>query len=417
MRVAFSYDFRGKEDDELVFLFKGATVSLLREVFDFLCAGGKGVAQNYRITEGHDVERLWRHCYWRLEVWLEGVNERFASLRDVVMLIQARLKTLASDEVDFYLIDDWLNLTDRRPEAIDKAWRSLEPKKVKQAVKQKKRGKKQQTEEETNESSNNNHIKERKDMPKIYVRVPGLVAGFFRGKSRDKQLDNFDAYEFADHDDLLFFLEKQLRFIPEQNQSVFCLSERAWGHILHGKHPAGGQQIINRNPNVWPDMNEICALTGKFVTDKNESADYLCIAIPKEILDNGEFRRTNGSYCLSKKMADKFISYLRRRFKRELEAFISKDIENCERCGIRRSDVERMERFMANYNMPISIDEKERESLRKVVYRLRKEKEAMPYLEEELDNFVYHVSDEDIKKTERWKKKQERLKKKVQNES
>ena len=395
--VAFSFDFRGTADDCLMFLFKGATVSILRQVFDLFCSNN--IIKGYDIRETHDVARLWRHQYWRLEVWPIGYDSTFASLRDSIAIIDMQLRSLVKGAVDFYLIEDFLNLTDRRPEAVNEAWKSLEA-----------TAKKEKT-SPTTRKNKNNHQKIN-DMPKIYVRVPGLIAGFYRGMNRDKHPDNFEPYEFPDHDDLLYFLEKQLRFIPEQNQSMYCLSERAFNHLLHGKMPGGGRQIMNRDPKLWPDMKEICALTGKFVTDKNESADYLCIGIPKEILDGGEIRRTNGSYCLSKKMADVFIAYMRQRFKRELDAFIREDIQNCERFHIKRSDVERMDRFMAAYNMPISIDERERESLRKVIHRIKKQREKQPFLDEDLDEFVYHISEDDLKKTERWNKKQERISKK-----
>ena len=254
-------------------------------------------------------------------------------------------------------------------------------------------------------------------MPKMYVRVPGYVAGFFRGRNEDRQLKEFDAYEFPDHDDLTLFMEHHLRFIPEQTQSVYCLSERAFNHILHGKQPGGGRQILNRDATEWPSIKELCALTGKFVTDKQESADYLCIAIPKEILDGGRLHRTNGSYALPKKEAERFISYLKQEFKREFEAFCEVDEMNCLENGINRSDVDRMERFFANYNMPISVDQKDRESLRKLMFRMKKRKNIQPYLRRKLDPFVNHISEDDRIKAERWEKKKEKIKNKVQNES
>lgn len=406
--VAFSYDLRGRDDNQLMFLFKGATASLLRRVFDPFVESG--VMTGYSLRETHDVARLWRHQYWRLEIWPEGYDSRMAGLRDMVGLIDRRLRSMVMGEVDFYLIDDWLNLTDRRPKAVSAAWQSLG---VQTAVPPQKSAKRRRRKDAKPADAQQDNTNKPKDMPRIYLRVPGLVAGFYRGMNRDKQPDNFEPYEFPDHDDLLYFMEKQLNFIPEQNQSVFCLSERAFNNILHGRAPGGGKQIINRRPDTWPDMKEVCALTGKFVTDKNESADYLCIGIPKEVLVDGELRRTNGSYCLSKRMADTLIAYMRRRFKRELEAFMSEDIENCIRRHVKRSDVERMDRFMTVYNMPISIDDRERESLRKIIHRIKRLKKLPPFLDEDLDEFVYHISEDDLAKTERWDQKQERLSRKA----
>lgn len=411
-RVAFTFDWRGPQDDELMFLFKGATRELLENAFGYLCGGSAGLAKGFEIREAHDVVRLWRHQYERLEVWLDGYNPAFASLKDTVALIDARLRATVRGEVDFYLIEDWMNLTDRDTAAADRAWRSIDGKgeQPAQAKKPVKRGK------QAKETTINN-MKEGEDMPKMYVRVPGYVAGFFRGRCDDRQLTEFDAYEFPDHDDLMLFMEHHLRFIPEQNQSVYCLSERAFNHILHGKQPGGGRQILNRDPTEWPSIKELCALTGKFVTGKQESADYLCIAIPKEILDGGRLHRTNGSYALQKKEAERFISYLKQEFKREFEAFCEVDEMNCLENGINRSDVDRMERFFANYNMPISVDQKDRESLRKLMFRIRKRKNIQPYLRRKLDPFVNHISEDDRIKAERWERKKERIKKKERNES
>ena len=402
-RIAFCLDYRGQNDDELVFLFKGATEEILRQTFDFLCADGKGIAKGYRIASSHDVVHLRRHCYERLEIWLDDINTDFSSLQDIVTLIDSHLKTKVKGDVDFYLVDDFLNLTDRRPDAVQFAWQALhqnEP--MPMAMPQSKN------------ITNNETINE--IMPKMYVRVPGYVAGFFRGRNDDYQLKEFDAYEFPDHDDLMLFLEHHLRLIPEQNQSVFCLSERAFNHILHGKQPGGGKQVLNRNPEEWPTMREICALTGKFVTDKQDSSDYLCIAIPKEILDGGRLHRTNGSYALPKKEAERFVGYLKQEFKREFEAFCEVDEMNCLENGINRSDVDRMERFFANYNMPISVDNKDRESLRKLMFRMRKRKNIQPYLRRKLDPFVTHISEDDMDKAERLETKKRRLKKKQDNE-
>lgn len=408
-RVAYTYDYRGVDDDRLVFLFKGATVGMLRLVFDLLSGSANGLITGYDIRQGHDVVRLWRHCYERLEVWVEGFNPRIASVADILTILQARLKTMAGGDVDFYLIDDFLNLTDRDTKAVARAWESVSPAPVRgQAAKKKQRKKK--TADQPESANNNKEEQNQEKMPKMYVRVPGYVAGFFRGRSDDRQLTEFDPYEFPDHDDLMLFMEHHLRFIPEQNQNVYCFSERAFNHILHGKQPSGGQQILDRDPTEWPTIKEFCTLTGKFVTDKQESADYLCIAIPKEILDGGRLLRTNGSFALPKKEAEKFVSYLRQDFKREFEAFCEVDEMVCLENGINRSDVDRMERFFANYNMPVSVDQKDRESLRKLMFRIRKRKNVQPYLRKKLDTFVQHISDDDLKKAERREKKIERMK-------
>ena len=417
-RIAFTYDWRGRDDDRLVLLFKGATEPILRSVFDYLCGDGAGMARGYELREAHDVERLWRHRYERIEIWLDGYNDRFASLADSLTLVEARLRATVPCEVDFYLIEDWLNLTDRDQRKIDGAWQAVRNGRTLFAVpdpppppKPKHRRRKADKKESTNET------KTIEDMPKMYVRVPWFVAGFLRGRNDDRQLTEFEPYEFADHDEMMLFMSHNLRFIPEQNQSPYCYSERAFANVLHGKHPGGGKAILNRDASEWPSMNEFCAVTGKFVTDKQDSFDYLCIALPREILDGGRLHKTNGSYALPRHEAETFIAYLRNEFKREFEVFCRRDEEVCLQNGINRSDVDRMERFLANYNMPVSVTAKDREALRKMMFRLRRSRSPKPYIGHELDPFVDHISEEDRKKAGRREVRINREKKNDEKES
>ena len=399
--IAFTYDWRGREDDQLVFFFKGATRDILRDTFHYLCSGENGMAGGYELRVGYDVERLWRHTYERLEVWITDYNRHFATLADCLALIEARLHVLVSGHVDFYLIEDFLNLTDRDQRAIDGAWQAVRSGSQAISVTQRK------------QRTTTNH----KNMPKMYLRVPWFVAGYMRGRNDDRQLTEFEPYEFADHDEMMLFLSHNLRFIPEQNQTPYCYSERAFSNILHGKHPGGGKVVVNRNASEWPSVGEFCAITGKFVTDKQDSVDYLCIAMPREILDGGRLHKTNGSYALPRHEAEKFVAYLRDEFKREFNAFCKKDEEVCQQNGINRSDVDRMERFLANYNMPVSVSEKDREALRKMMFRLRKRKSPKPYIGHDLDPFVEHISKEDLEKADRREKRIAKKRNSDENES
>lgn len=97
MKVTMTADYRGENDDELCFMFRGATMELLRRVFDFLIGGGNGIAKSYRAD--YYFEQSIRHRQHdhlltpdsRIIVTPIEPNYGFASLEDMIILIEARL--------------------------------------------------------------------------------------------------------------------------------------------------------------------------------------------------------------------------------------------------------------------------------------------------------------------------------------
>lgn len=107
--VTYCYDYRGKHDDELTFMFKGATSSMLECVFKFLCGGGRGIADGFKILYDHDPIRRAGCVYHRLCVTLINRHERFATLDSIMLLIQARLKALTSGKILPTTINQFMN--------------------------------------------------------------------------------------------------------------------------------------------------------------------------------------------------------------------------------------------------------------------------------------------------------------------
>ena len=110
VNIAWCYDWRGKKDDELVFMFKGAPADMLKDVFRFLCAGGSGCAKGYVIEYDHDPVRRQGHCYHRLMVKLMEWNEHFASPQDMMLLIEARLRKKTSGSLKPCMVQTFINL-------------------------------------------------------------------------------------------------------------------------------------------------------------------------------------------------------------------------------------------------------------------------------------------------------------------
>lgn len=117
--IAFTHDWQGQHDNELVILFAGATDEMLVSVFTYLCAGGKGIADGFRIEE--QEAPVWRNGYVhdRLAVRLIGYHSEYASIDNMMLLIEARLRPeVNGGNVDRYSIQDFVNLRGRREAAL-----------------------------------------------------------------------------------------------------------------------------------------------------------------------------------------------------------------------------------------------------------------------------------------------------------
>lgn len=117
MKILMTVDYRGENDDELCFMFRGATMELLKRVFDYLIGGGNGIAKGYKID--YYFEQGIRHRQHdhiltpesRLIVTPQEPNFYFASVDDMVLLIDARLH--AEWPVVFWYekdVNKWLNM-------------------------------------------------------------------------------------------------------------------------------------------------------------------------------------------------------------------------------------------------------------------------------------------------------------------
>lgn len=113
--VAMAIDYQGDHDDKLTVVFIGVCSETLCRLFDYLCAGGRGLADGYSVEHQTPPYRRQGYCYHRLAVILEGYHERFASPTDVLLLCQAWLtrEYCAGGTADAYELDVLLNLSGR----------------------------------------------------------------------------------------------------------------------------------------------------------------------------------------------------------------------------------------------------------------------------------------------------------------
>lgn len=246
-------------------------------------------------------------------------------------------------------------------------------------------------------------------MANIYVKLPWYVAAYYRGLEEEKPLTEWDPIEFCEYTHEYVILQNNLRYIPEQNLSRLCYSQRAWDNILHGKKPEGGKVLVTRDPKVWPTTHELCTLTGALFSPRMQAADYLAVKMPNEAWINRKSHRTNSCYALSYDTAQHFTLMLCQEFYHVFLDWVEQDERFCNRMGIHRKNIEVMERFLVQYNIPISVDSKEQETLRRMRNRWMANAKKRP---NDRVNFNQvwqdHISEDDIKHQSYYKKQSKR---------
>lgn len=108
--VAATIDYRGVNDDQLFFVFRGASFHLISQTFCSLIGKGGGIAREAVVSEEHDVVRRNGKGYWRIAVEIREPNFLFASLDDQKILIEAMLKRLHPCTFHWLPIDKFLNV-------------------------------------------------------------------------------------------------------------------------------------------------------------------------------------------------------------------------------------------------------------------------------------------------------------------
>ena len=109
-RIAFAIDYRGRNDDEPVYVFRGAPRWLLTQAFTYLVSNGNGIAEGFIINGEHDCKYRNGFGYRRLAVYLKQPNTNFASLDAQIVLIEAVLRQCARCDVTYMTLKQFLNV-------------------------------------------------------------------------------------------------------------------------------------------------------------------------------------------------------------------------------------------------------------------------------------------------------------------
>lgn len=236
-------------------------------------------------------------------------------------------------------------------------------------------------------------------MANIYLRISKYVASFLRGDGQGGSIHFSHPIEFSPYTQEYAIIANSLRVIPAaQQHRASCYSQSAWNNMLRGRKPEGGPPLIVRKQTDPLSYAELCVLEGIKNKQKLDGSDFLCIALPRETYFPGKVTRTNATMTLDTEACRDLRRLLRRTFTRTFLEFKQKNVAFAHEKGISRSNIEIIERFLMMYDMPVSHDLKERESLRRLI--IRWEKEASYYANSEAvagDEIIGRIDEHELR--------------------
>lgn len=211
-------------------------------------------------------------------------------------------------------------------------------------------------------------------MANIYLRVSKYIASFYRGDGQGNSVSADTPLVLSQYSREYTIMTNGLRVIPAaQQHRAACYSQSSWDQMRHGRRPEGGVPLLVRESSDPISYAEYCALEGIVNKQKVYDFDFLCIAMPKEVYNGQRFLRSNATMTLDTEAAKALRRFLRLSFVQAFLDFKEKNIAFARAQHISRSNIEIIERFMMMYDMPVSHDLKERESLRRLSARWEKQ--------------------------------------------
>lgn len=247
-------------------------------------------------------------------------------------------------------------------------------------------------------------------MSNIYLRLPTYVCAFYRNRDLQHPLPLSKPVVFCDFSQEYVLLTLGARIMPDAAMArSHCYSQFAWRNMMKGRPPGGGLRIVRRDDDEWLTVQEVRTLAHEEMTAVKETCDYLCIQMPREIMAGGVIRRVTSSYSLDGKSAKLLGNMLRHEFKHNFLDWLIQDRRFCNQKGIERSRVESIERFLMTYDIPVSVDNKERESIRRMTNRwLNNAKQLLNDRIDFEDDYFKHLTDDESAQLSQFAEEQEK---------
>lgn len=208
-------------------------------------------------------------------------------------------------------------------------------------------------------------------MANVYLRVPPYVAAFYRHRDESNPLSEWQPVVFEDFSYEQTILRQGL--VSDSNKkflTVLCYSQASWSNICKGKLPQGGKNVFGREDKKWPTSREIVMLEGRPLRQNEELFDYLCIGLPREFVVAGNIVKTDRHTSLDGQTAQRLANVLRNEFYCFYYEWVLQEMREFQKHGLHISRSECMERFYAQYEIPIAPGTHQQESMRMLAKRL-----------------------------------------------
>lgn len=208
-------------------------------------------------------------------------------------------------------------------------------------------------------------------MPNIYLRVPPYVAAFYRHRDEKNLLTEFQPVVFEEFSfEQVILKQGMVSDVNKKFLNVLCYSQASWKNILQGKLPKGGKAVITRDEKKWITAREITWLEGRQLKQNEELFDYLCIALPRDMVVGDHLEKVDRHITLDGQSAQRLANVLRNEFYCFFYDWGISLQRTYRAKGLEISKAECLERFYAQYDIPIVPGTHQQESMRMLAKRL-----------------------------------------------
>lgn len=208
-------------------------------------------------------------------------------------------------------------------------------------------------------------------MPNIYLRLPISRCQYFRHRDPDHTLAKNEPVVFNAFMPEYFVMRNSLSNASAVMQQVNtqCFSHQQWQNMMNGRHPLGGDVLVQRDNREYLTFAEVQRLNGYKDYSKSTNEDYLCLKLPSEIEVVDTVRLVTPTWNLDRHGIYKLIELLNNDFKRSVVEWSLSTFDYCTSNGriIARSKAAMLERFLMRYGIEPSTEEKD--NMRRMVER------------------------------------------------
>lgn len=209
-------------------------------------------------------------------------------------------------------------------------------------------------------------------MANFYIRVPFYVASYYRNKDKTSPIP-VGGIVYIESDDPLWYTISENLVCNSGNivHKNYCFSSKQWQKMMKGSTLSDKKTDITRMDELTISDDEIKVLAGLPVPRNDNSGEYLCVAMPREVYHSGRIMATNTLWFLSPRGAGKVRKAMVDEFWRALFTYTDTRRDVCANKRHKYVVIEGLESFMERYDIPNPPDNSTREMLKRNMNRKR----------------------------------------------